>query len=196
MLGTPKKILRNLSASATCCILEPGSVMAMKRLPTSFSPTLAFTRSKKLAIANFFFAHLGFHALEKVLLVNVGLERAARLARNDADGALEVHFRFDGFDLRRVGGIENVQLGKALDFSKGHAQNFGAEAGTAHAQQERMFEARLLHVLGDLLQGVNMSELFVGDGEPAEPIAFVRRAPMPEGRLALARDGLNQLARV
>src|SRR6266436_3099578 len=164
MLGTPKKILRNLSASATCCILEPGSVMAMKRLPTSFSPTLAFTRSKKLAIANFFFAHLGFHALEKVLLVNVGLERAARFAGNDADGALEDHFRFDGFDLRRVGGIENVQLGKTLDLPECHAQNFGTEAGTAHAQQERMFEARLLHIVSDLPQSVNMSQLLIGDG--------------------------------
>jgi len=50
MLGTPMKILRNLSASATCCILELGSVMAMKRLPVSFSPTLAFTRSKKYCL--------------------------------------------------------------------------------------------------------------------------------------------------
>ncbi len=139
------------------------------------------------AIAGFFFAHLGLHALEKVLLVNVGLERASRLARNDANRALEVHFRFDGLDLRGIGGIENVQFGKTLDLSKGHAQNFRTEAGAAHAQQERILEARLLHVLGDLLQRVNVGELFFGDGEPAEPIILVRAAPersilLPEAR--------------
>ena len=53
MLGKPKKIWRNLSASATCCIFEPGSVMAMKRLPTSFSPTACFTRSKKYCLKIF-----------------------------------------------------------------------------------------------------------------------------------------------
>ncbi len=53
MLGSPAKIFQNLSASATCCIFEPGSVTAMNRLPTSFSPTAFFTRSKKYCLKIF-----------------------------------------------------------------------------------------------------------------------------------------------
>src|SRR5215471_13647682 len=50
MLGTPAKIFQNLSPSATCCIFEPGSVTAMKWLPTLPAPTFAFTRSKKYCL--------------------------------------------------------------------------------------------------------------------------------------------------
>src|SRR5579863_7229319 len=50
MLGTPAKIFQKWSDSATCCILEPGSVTAMNRLPTSFSPTAFLTRSKKYCL--------------------------------------------------------------------------------------------------------------------------------------------------
>src|SRR6266478_2494633 len=140
------------------------------------------------AVAGFFFAHPGLHALEKVLLVNVGLKGASGLARNDADGALEVHFRFDGLDLRGVGGIENVQLGKTFDLSEGHAQNFGTEAGATHPQQERMLESRLLHVLGDPLESVNVGELLFGDGEPAEPITLVGATPERSILLPKARN--------
>src|SRR2546427_750516 len=73
--------------------------------------------------------------------------------------------------------IENMQLGKALDFSKRHTQNFGAEAGAAHAQQKSMLEPRLLHFLGDLLESINVRKLLFGDGEPAEPITFVCATP-------------------
>src|SRR4029077_7636484 len=97
------------------------------------------------AIANFFFTHFSLYALKKLLLVDVRLEGASRFARNDAHSALEVHFRFDGPDLRGVGGIQNMKLGMAFDFSKRHAQNFGTETGTSHAQQERVFESSLLH---------------------------------------------------
>ena len=129
------------------------------------------------AVASFFFSYCSLHALEKILLVNIGLERAARLARDDANSVLEIHFRFDGHDLSGIGGIENVQFGKTLNFSKRHAQNFGAEAGAAHAQQKSMLEARLLHVLGDLLESINVRKLLFGDGEPAEPITFVCATP-------------------
>src|SRR5438477_5999119 len=53
MLGSPAKIFQNLSVSATCCIFDPGSVTAMKRPPTSFSPTAFFTRSKKYCLKMF-----------------------------------------------------------------------------------------------------------------------------------------------
>jgi len=41
-----------------------------------------------------------------------------------------------------------------------------------------MFEARLLHILGYLLESVNVGELLFGNGEPAQPIALV--SPTPE----------------
>ena len=51
-----------------------------------------------------------------------------------------------------------------------------------------MFEACLLHILGNLLQSVNVRELLFGNGKPAEPIALVR--PTPERGILLpeARD--------
>src|ERR1700740_780332 len=50
-----------------------------------------------------------------------------------------------------------------------------------------MFEARLLHVRGDLRERADVRGLFFGDGEPAEPIALVRSGPersilLPEAR--------------
>ena len=36
--------------------------------------------------------------------------------------------------LRRVGRIENVQLGEAVDLAEGHLQHFGAEARSPHAR--------------------------------------------------------------
>jgi len=50
MLGTPAKMWRKCSFSATCCIFEPGSVTVMKRFPASFSPTASFTRAKKYCL--------------------------------------------------------------------------------------------------------------------------------------------------
>src|SRR5258708_20131327 len=51
-----------------------------------------------------------------------------------------------------------------------------------------MLEARLFHVLGDLLESVNMGDLFFGDGQPAEPITLVRAAPERSILLPQARD--------
>ncbi len=53
------------------------------------------------------------HAFEEILLENIRLERAARLAGDDENCFREIELGFDGFDLRRIGGIENVKLRKA-----------------------------------------------------------------------------------
>ena len=50
MFGQPKKTRRKPSRSATCCIFEPGSVMARKRLPASSEPTSCSIRSKKYCL--------------------------------------------------------------------------------------------------------------------------------------------------
>jgi len=80
----------------------------------------------------------------------------SRFTGDDANRALEIHFRFDGHDLGGVGGIENVQLGKPFALSKCHAQDFRAKAGAAHAEKQRVLETRLLHVGGNLLQGIDV----------------------------------------
>jgi len=50
-----------------------------------------------------------------------------------------------------------------------------------------MLETGLLHIRGNFFQNFKMRELLVNDGEPAEPIAFVRSrpersVPLPEAR--------------
>src|SRR6266849_323650 len=114
MLGTPKKMWRNLSAAATCCIFEPG---------------------------------------------------------------------FDGFDLHRVGGIEDVEFGEALDFAEGQTKDFRAEAGATHAEKKRVLELGFFYIGSDFLEDVELRELLFGDVQPAEPIAFVVAGP--KGGVAL-----------
>ncbi len=135
------------------------------------------------AVAGFLLAHLGFDSFEEILFVDIRFQRAPRFAGDDANRAPEIHFRFDSFDLRGVGGVQHVQLGKSLDFPKGHAQNFRTQAGAAHTEQQRVFETRLLHVRSNPLQNFEMRELLLRDGEPAKPIALVRSRP--EGSILL-----------
>jgi hypothetical protein len=83
---------RKRSASATCCIFDPGSVIAMKRLPALSAPMVCFTQ------------------LEKVLLENVWLERSAGQAGDDEQSPWQIYFVFECLDRRRIGGIEHVQF--------------------------------------------------------------------------------------
>src|SRR5256885_2012473 len=64
------------------------------------------------AIADFLFTDFLFDSVEKILLIDIGLERAAGLAGHDAQGALEIDLGLDSFDLRGIGGIKNMQLWK------------------------------------------------------------------------------------
>ena len=87
-------------------------------------------------VADFFFADFRFHAVEKVLLVDVWFQSASGFAGDDADRAVEVYFFFDGFNLGGIGGIQDVELGVARDFAERHSKNFGTQAGAAHSQQQ------------------------------------------------------------
>ena len=129
------------------------------------------------AIAGLFLAHLRFHPFEKILLVNVGFERAPGFARNDAQCALKIQLCFDGFDLHGIGGIQHMQFRKAFDFSERHAQHFRAKAGSAHSQQQGMLETRLFHVFGNALEGIHVRELLFHNVQPAQPVAFVAAGP-------------------
>src|SRR5579862_973834 len=139
------------------------------------------------AAANEFFADGLFYACKKVLFEDIGFQRAAGFAGNDTEGFLEVELFLQRFNLNGIGGIQNVQFGEARDFAESHAQNFGAEAGAAHAEQEKMLEPGFFYVGGELLEGCEFRKLLVGDGEPAEPVVFIGVAPergvfLPEPR--------------
>ncbi len=119
------------------------------------------------AVAGFLRTNLLPDLLEKILLVDVWFERAPGFAGDDADRAFEIDLGLDGFDLRGVSGIQHVQRGETLDLAKSHAQNFRAEAGPAHAQQQRMLELGLLYVGGDFLEHIELRKLLFGDVQPA-----------------------------
>src|SRR5439155_18808211 len=81
-----------------------------------------------------------------------------------------------------------MKFGKAFSFAKSHSQNFRTEAGTTHAEEQRVFETRFLYGDGNLLQRINVGKLRFGDREPAEPIAFVRSRPQRSIFLPEPRD--------
>ena len=101
------------------------------------------------AAARFVRADGLLHALEEILLENVGLERGAGLAGDDEQGLRQIDFVFERLDLRRIGGIEHVQFGEAGDLAEGLAQHFGAKTGSAHAEQQDIGEVFLLGVFDD-----------------------------------------------
>src|ERR1700674_415562 len=68
------------------------------------------------------------HALEEVLLVDVGLEGAAGLAGNYEERFGEVKLFLDTPDLRRVGGVEYVQAREARGLPKGQGEHFRTKA--------------------------------------------------------------------
>ena len=129
------------------------------------------------AIAGFGGAQFLPGALEEVLLENVGFQGAAGLARHDEDRALVIDPAFDRPDLRRIGGIEYVQFRRTGDLAEGQAHDLGTKAGSAHAQQQRMFEPGGLYLLGDCLQVLDLRQLVVADAHPPQPVGFVGAGP-------------------
>ena len=116
-------------------------------------------------------------ALEEILLEDVGLERAAGLAGDDEERLGEIDLALDGADLRGIGGVEHMQLGESGNRAEGHAHDFGAEAGAAHAQEQRVFETAGAHLRGDVLEVLDVGDLVVDDSQPADPLGLVGAAP-------------------
>ena len=75
-----------------------------------------------------------------------------------------------------------MQFGITWERAKGHAEYFRAQAGAAHAEQQRMLEAGTLHVLGDQAQMFDVGQLVVRNPQPAEPIALVFTRPQVASR--------------
>src|ERR1700722_3054757 len=118
----------------------------------------------------------GDQIVEK-LLEDIGLKRAAGFAGHDEDRLVDVDILFDGADLRRIGRIQHVHLRTPRLVPVGLGENFDAQAGTAHAQQDAMGESSFLDVRGDFFQFVVLGDLFGDNGEPAKPFAFVGVGP-------------------
>ncbi len=133
--------------------------MAMKRLPALSAPTVCFTRSKKYCLKM-----LGSSVLPDLL------ETMNKRLR-------QIDFVLERLDLRRIGGIEHVQSGKPAILPKVISQHFGAQTGTTHAQQQDVGEVFFLDICDRGAQLVAVSDLVVGDVEPAQPVGFVGAGP-------------------
>ncbi len=129
-------------------------------------------------------------ALEEILLEDVGFERAARFARDDEQRPLQVDRAFDAADLRRIGRVDDLQSREARPAAKALRQHLGAEARSAHAEQQDVGEPGALDLGGERLQMAGRLQLRVDDREPAEPLAFVGFGP----QRGLARPQAPDLA--
>src|SRR5207249_7562810 len=108
-------------------------------------------------------------ALEEVLLEDVRLEGAARLARDDEERLPQIDLPLDSLDLRGIGRVQHVQLRVARDLAEGHLEDLLAEARAAHAEQQHVADTAAPGVGLDLVVMVDVGDLVVGDAEPAEP---------------------------
>ena len=128
-------------------------------------------------------AHGLLHALEEILLVDVGFECAAGFAGNDKERFGEVNLFFDASDLRRIGRVEYVQAREARGLRIGQREHFRTKAGSAHAKQQYVGEPGALDLVGQVAKLGGAGELFVGDAEPAQPVGLVIAGP--KGGVAL-----------
>ena len=116
-------------------------------------------------------------ALEEVLLEDRGLERGARFARHDEQRRRRIDPALEGADLRRIGGVEHVQLGELRLPAEGPLQHLGAEARAAHAEEQNVREALGPRGFANAREPVQVRELAVGDPEPAEPLRLIAAGP-------------------
>src|SRR6267154_6541281 len=76
-----------------------------------------------------------------------------------------------------------MQFGKPFDLAERHPQNFWAEAGAAHAQQQRVLELGFFYVGCNFLEGVSLSNLFFDNVQPTQPLRLIGASP--NGRVPL-----------
>src|SRR5260370_1766012 len=131
------------------------------------------------AMPGFFFSDDCLDPCEEILFVNVGFEGAAGFAGDDEQRALQVDLGFNGFDLRGISGVEDMQLGKSFDLAEGNPQDFRAKARTSHAEQKRVLESSLLYFGSKRSQSAAVCHLVIGDAKPAEPMILVGSGPKP-----------------
>ena len=174
------KTARNSCSWASSCNDVPSSVIATKCRPAVLV------------------AQLVVHAIEEVGVQAGRLGRAARLARHDEKGLLEVDALFHGGDRRRVGRVEHREVEAVLAGAEGERHDLRGEARAAHAEQHRVPQAVVAHLGHELGQAVELVGDVVEDGEPAQRVAdhaLVRGvAGLPERRVGGPEAGADALA--
>ena len=86
----------------------------------------------------------------------------------------EINLAFERLDLRRIGGIEHVQLREAGDAAESLLEHFGAKTGSAHAEQENVGESSAFASRGGRLQVVVLRDLLsVMSSHPSQSASSV-----------------------
>ena len=135
--------------------------------------------------AGFLRADEPLDTVEEILFENVGLERRARLARDDEERVFQIDFVLEGLHLSRIGRIEHVKFREPADRAEGRLDYFRTEARSPHSQQQDMGKAGTPGGFSNSGQALDVGQLVVGNAEPSEPLRFVpaapeRRIPAPE----------------
>lgn len=118
-----------------------------------------------------------FCQFEEVCLQDIGLERAARLARHDEKRSGGINLAFDGSNLSRVGRVKHHELGGTVLAPECFGEHLRSEARSAHAEEKKMSEARPLNVVSETRQGAGPLVLLLDDVEPAKPFRLVCSGP-------------------
>src|SRR5581483_9003631 len=102
------------------------------------------------------------------------------LARDTEQRARRIDLLAEMPYLNGIGRIEHQQLGAALLLAEGDGKNFGSEARSAHAKENKMGEAVLADFRCQGLELGNIGKLLIDNIEPAQPFRFVGIRPKRE----------------
>ena len=127
------------------------------------------------AVAGLVLADRLRHAIVEIILHRVRLGGAAGFAGDDEQRLLDVDCLLHRTHLRRIGGVEHAQFGKARLLREGLRQHFRPEARAAHAEHDGVGEFLALHALRKILV---VGDIGFGRAvEPAEPFVLVIAGP-------------------
>ena len=127
------------------------------------------------AVAGLVLANRLCHAVVEIILHRIRLGGAAGLAGYDEQRLGDIDRLLHRAYLRRIGGIEHVQLRKARLSRKSFRQHFGPEARSAHAEHDSIGEFLPLHAARKILVVGDVG--FPCAVEPAEPFVLVIAGP-------------------
>src|SRR5260370_4548411 len=115
----------------------------------------------------------------EIIEEDVGLERSARLAGHDEQRALQIDPVLQRADLLGIGGVEYVKCRSAGSRAQRSRQHFGAQARSAHAEQQNVAKIFGANFPSEGGQAIEAAELVIDNVEPVEPVALVASRPKP-----------------
>src|SRR5262249_18601201 len=130
-------------------------------------------RDGEEAPAGFLRADETLDTVKEILFENVGLERRARLARDDEERVSQIDFILECLHLSRIGGIEHVELREPADRAEGRLDDFRTEARSPHSKQQDLGEAGTPGGFSNRRQALDVGDLAIGNAEPSEPLRFI-----------------------